>query len=104
MRAEGERVGLLRIGAFRPFPADEVRAALAGVRAVTVLDRAVSPGAHPPLLGELAACLYGGGVHLRSCVYGLGGRDLDPTGVRAAFDEAGRKGAPGDIRYLGLRS
>jgi pyruvate ferredoxin oxidoreductase alpha subunit len=103
MRAEGERVGLLRIGAFRPFPSGAVRRALAGVSSAVVLDRAVSPGAHPPLLGEIAACLYNSDAELHSCVYGLGGRDLDPSGVRSAFARCGRTANLSEIHYLGLR-
>jgi pyruvate ferredoxin oxidoreductase alpha subunit len=55
LRAEGERVGLLQIRSFRPFPREQVRAALGHVRGVAVLDRADSPGGWPPLYAELAA-------------------------------------------------
>jgi pyruvate ferredoxin oxidoreductase alpha subunit len=96
LRAEGERVGLLTIRAFRPFPVDAVRAALAGLERAIVLDRAASPGGAPPLYAELAGALYGSGVPLDSHVYGLGGRDLLPEHVRAVFH--------GDAaRYVGLR-
>lgn len=82
LRAEDEHVGLLRICSFRPFPADEVRAALDGVDSVIVLDRADSPGGTPPLHAEVAAVLYGSGSALRGHVYGLGGRDLHPEDIR----------------------
>jgi pyruvate ferredoxin oxidoreductase alpha subunit len=97
LRAEGERVGLVRIGSFRPFPARELRLALRDVRTVTVLDRADSPGSAAPLYAEAAAALYGSGVELRGHVYGLGGRDLHPADLREVF----RGGLP---HYLGLRS
>jgi pyruvate ferredoxin oxidoreductase alpha subunit len=96
LREAGERVGLLRIVSFRPFPAAEVAAALDGVRSVAVLDRADSPGGAPPLRAELAAALYGSGIELGGFVYGLGGRDLHPEDVRAVFAAA----APA---YVGLR-
>ncbi len=76
LREAGEPVGLLRIGAFRPFPGAEVADALADVETAVVLDRADSPGGVPPLHAELAAALYGSGVALEGHVYGLGGRDL----------------------------
>jgi pyruvate ferredoxin oxidoreductase alpha subunit len=97
LRTDGERVGLLRIGSFRPFPARALAQALRDVRSVTVLDRADSPGAAGPLLAETAAALYGSGVELHGHVYGLGGRDLHPDDIREVF----RGGLP---RYLGLRS
>jgi pyruvate ferredoxin oxidoreductase alpha subunit len=96
LRAEGERVGLLTIRSFRPFPRDAVRAALAGVELVAVLNRAASPGGAAPLYAELAAALYDVGTELRSHVHGLGGRDLLSEHVRAVF-----AGAAPD--YVGLR-
>ena len=96
LRAEGERVGLLKVVSFRPFPAEEVAALLAEVGSVIVLDRADSPGGAAPLHAELAAALYGRGNELTGHVYGLGGRDLHPEDVRLIFaDEA--------ERYVGLR-
>ena len=86
LRAEGEPVGLLRILSFRPFPADDIAAALAPLDEAIVLDRAASPGGVAPLHAEVAAALYGSGVPLRGHVYGLGGRDLHPADVRSIFD------------------
>jgi pyruvate ferredoxin oxidoreductase alpha subunit len=81
LRDEGEAVGLLRICSYRPFPAAEIRDALATVDEVIVLDRADSPGRAPPLAVEVA---YAAGP-VRSDVYGLGGRDLHPTDLRDVF-------------------
>ena len=86
LRAEGEAVGLLKICSFRPFPAEETRAVLAGLETVVVLDRADSPGGAPPLFAEIAAALLPDPPALRSHVYGLGGRDLHPADIRAALD------------------
>jgi pyruvate ferredoxin oxidoreductase alpha subunit len=97
LRAAGEPVGLVRVVSFRPFPAAELRSALADAHDVFVLDRAASPGAAAPLFAEVAAALYGSSATLRSHVYGLGGRDLGPDGLREVF--AGE--AP---PYIGLRS
>ncbi len=96
LRGQGEPVGLLRIGAFRPFPAGAIAEALAGVETAVVLDRADSPGGAAPLHAETAAALYGSGVALESHVYGLGGRDLRLAEVRELL--AGRLPA-----YVGLR-
>jgi pyruvate ferredoxin oxidoreductase alpha subunit len=97
LRTAGESVGLVRVVSFRPFPAAELRLALADARVVFVLDRAASPGASAPLFAEVAAALYGSSATLRSHVYGLGGRDLGPDGLREVFT--------GDApAYIGLRS
>jgi pyruvate ferredoxin oxidoreductase alpha subunit len=96
LRAEGERVGLLKLTSFRPLPVHELTAALGDLRHVTVLDRSDSPGGVAPLAAELAATLYGSGIELEHHVYGLGGRDFHPEDARALF--AG--GAPA---YVGVR-
>jgi len=96
LREQGERVGLLEIRSFRPFPHERVRAALQPLHAVSVLDRSDSIGASPPLAAETAAALYGLDLELGSHVYGLGGRDLHPEDIRAVYAGA----APA---YIGLR-
>lgn len=98
LRREGERVGLLQIRSFRPFPAADVKAALGCRRLVSVLDRADSPGGAPPLFAELASVLYPTDVELRTHVYGLGGRDLHPEDIRTVFAE---ERSP---TYIGLRA
>jgi pyruvate ferredoxin oxidoreductase alpha subunit len=85
LRAEGEPVGLLKLRAFRPFPAEAIAAALRRKDEVIVLDRADSPGGTPPLYAEVGAAVYRDGPDLRSHVYGLGGRDLHPVDLRAIF-------------------
>jgi len=96
LRDEHELAGLLRLVSFRTFPTAAVAAALDECSRVAVLDRADSPGGTPPLHAELAAALYGSDVELTGHVYGLGGRDLHPSDVRAVFT-----GTP--TPYLGLR-
>jgi pyruvate ferredoxin oxidoreductase alpha subunit len=85
LREEGERVGLVEITTFRPFPHAALAAAIDGADEVIVLDRADSPGGTPPLRAEVAGSLYGSGVRLSGHVYGLGGRDFHPEDVRALF-------------------
>jgi pyruvate ferredoxin oxidoreductase alpha subunit len=97
LRNEGERVGLLRVVSFRPFPRAAVARSLGAARTVVVLDRADSPGGAPPLFAEVASVIYGSGAELRGHVFGLGGRELHPEDLR----EIVSGGAPA---YVGLRS
>ena len=85
LRATGEKVGLLRLVSYRPFPAEAIRKALAPVKEVIVLDRSDAPGAVPSLHAEMAAALYGSKTKLRAHVFGLGGRELVPDEARAIF-------------------
>ncbi|HEX2292440.1 MAG TPA: hypothetical protein VHH55_03955 [Gaiellaceae bacterium] len=103
LRSRAHPVGLLRVGAFRPFPAAGVREALGHVPDIAVLDRADSPGGAPPLFAEVAAALHDDRVRLRSAVYGLGGRDLHPEDLEAIFDSLHDR-HDGATSYVGLRS
>lgn len=77
---EGYRVGLLSPNVLRPFPADEIRQALAHVQAVVIADRASSYGAHGGNMAlEVKAALKDDPHNETMClgrVYGLGGRDF----------------------------
>jgi len=92
LRERGEKVGLLKIRVFRPFPYDEIREALGNAKVVIVLDRSVSFGAYGPLFVEIRTALYD--VEPRPIVYnrtfGLGGRDLFPADIADVFAESER--------------
>ncbi len=92
LREKGEKVGLLKIRLFRPFPYDEIREALKHARVVAVLDRSSSMGAYGPLFGEIRAALYD--LDDRPLVYnrtfGLGGRELFPQDIAKIYSESER--------------
>lgn len=90
LRARGERVGLVRPRLLRPYPADAVRAALRGKRAVAVIDQNLSMGFGGVLYAELAATLHGRPDMPMLCGYvgGLGGRDIRVEEFFAMADEA----------------
>ncbi len=100
LRERGEKVGLVVLRLFRPFPHKALADALGGVQRVAVLDRAAAPGTFPPLFADIRAG-YAGSAELRSYVYGLGGRDTAPQDIEKVFAEL-RRPAHGGIRYLGL--
>lgn len=81
LREAGWRIGLLRPRLLRPFPVQAIRSALAGRRAVAVIDQNLSVGKGGILHAELASALYGAADAppiLASFVGGLGGRDIAP--------------------------
>ena len=58
LRSQGRRVGACGVAAYRPFPADALADALAGARAVAVVERTDEPAAADnPLTRELKAVL-----------------------------------------------
>lgn len=81
-RSQGKRAGLVRLRMIRPFPAAELAAALAGRRAVGVIDQNLSPGLGGILFHELAGAVVGHVERppvLRSFIGGLGGKDISPS-------------------------
>jgi pyruvate ferredoxin oxidoreductase alpha subunit len=104
LRETGEKVGVLKIRSFRPFPDEKIRTILTGLKSVAVFDRAMSFGSHGPLFSEVSRALYGSGVKLSNYIYGLGGRDLFPADIKKIYEELKQPSLQNDMRYIGLRS
>lgn len=106
LRAEGQRVGILKVKLFRPFPTALVREILEPVRKVAVIDRNISFGATGIFAQELRAALYG--LARRPVVFGfvagLGGRDVTEDVVREVYCRTRDSAAPrSDAIWVGLR-
>ncbi|MFZ0530469.1 MAG: pyruvate:ferredoxin (flavodoxin) oxidoreductase [Propionicimonas sp.] len=95
--AAGEKVGVVQIRLYRPFPTEAVLAAIPGTaRVVAVLDRTKEPGAGgEPLFLDVAAALgeasgSGKREHLPLLVggrYGLSSKEFTPAMVVGIYDE-----------------
>ena len=78
-REAGIKAGLVRMRMVRPFPAERVRKALAGVKAFAVVDKNVSFGWDTGIIyQEVKSALYDGGKRVPSVpvIGGLGGEDI----------------------------
>ncbi len=85
LREKGERVGLVKVRLFKPFPWKELKKALRDKQRVIVLDRAISYGSTGgALYQEVRSTLYGLNTPLvHGFVYGLGGREFtEEQGLR----------------------
>ncbi len=82
LREQGEKVGVVRLKMFRPFPAEMVAKAVSNAKAVMIFEKAMSFGAvtHPLAL-EIRSALYDleEKPMVVDFVVGLGGRDVPPT-------------------------
>lgn len=110
LRAAGDKVGLLKIRLYRPFPAEEIAKALSHVKAVAVMDRAEGySNQGGPLGADVMAAMFRARskAFAVNYVYGLGGRDVrveDMEGVFAALKKIVEDGDAGETyRYLGIR-
>ena len=78
-REAGEKVGLIKIKTFRPFPLEALRKALSKVKRVGVVDRSVSFGWNAgPVYQELLSALYflDERIPALSFIGGLAGADI----------------------------
>jgi pyruvate-ferredoxin/flavodoxin oxidoreductase len=115
LRAQGRKVGVVSVKLLQPFPEAAIVKALAGKRAVTVLERSDVTA----LTGLVTQALFkaienaDGGRHagipaitklpkITTAIFGLGAHDLQPRHLVAAFDNMdSAKNAP--LVYLGSK-
>ncbi len=78
MRANGIKVGVMKVRTFRPFPKQAVVDCLKNIKNVIVIDRASSVGSGGILATEVRAAFYGNTTvpKVNSYIVGLGGRDI----------------------------
>jgi len=110
LRAKGEKVGLIKLRVFRPFPMEELAKALSHVKAVAVMDKAESFSAcGGPLFAEVRSACYGlaNAPKMINYVYGIGGRDVRVENIAEVFAELEKIVKTGDAgefyRHLSVR-
>lgn len=110
LREKGEKVGLLKIRLYRPFPADAIAEALKNVKAVAVMDRAEGYSNHGgPLGADVMAALFRARstALAANIIYGLGGRDVRVEDMEQVFEDLqtmiDQNDAGETYRYMGRR-
>jgi pyruvate/2-oxoacid:ferredoxin oxidoreductase alpha subunit len=108
-RAAGERIGLVKVKMFRPFPTDELRGLLRGVPRIAVLDRNISPGHGGIFAEEIRSALYDVPLDDRPMLFGyvlgLGGRDVTPAVIDGIIDRTRSAAAPErEDLWVGVKS
>ena len=78
LRAQGKKLGLLKLRLFRPFPVEAVQVALRGKKKIAVIDRNISLGGGGIFCQELRAALIHSSEHplIYSYIAGIGGTDV----------------------------
>ena len=90
LRSKGEKVGMVSVHPYRPFPARHFLAAVPKTaKRIAVLDRTKEPGANgEPLYLDVAQCFYGqpDAPMIVSGRYGLASKDTTPAHIISVFD------------------
>lgn len=87
-REQGERIGVLSIVSFRPFPAAAVRAALENATRFIVLEKAFSVGIGGIVSSHCRAAMRGKRFICHELIAGLGGRDITKASLHSYLDRA----------------
>ncbi len=110
LRAEGKKVGLIKLRVFRPFPRIPLAEAMCKVKAVAIMDKAESfSNSGGPLFNEARSSLYDlkDKPYAINYIYGLGGRDIRVEDFYDIYQDLFviiEHDDPGDVyRYIGVR-
>ena len=110
LRAQGKKVGLIKLRVFRPFPAEELAQALSHCKAVAVMDKSEGfSSCGGPIFAETRSALYDleQRPKLVNVVYGLGGRDVSTGDIAALYQRLEHIAETGEIgevyTHMGVR-
>ena len=110
LREKGIKAGLVKVRMYRPFPAEELAAALSKAKVVAVLDKSDSlNGAGGALFEDVISGMYTNNVHVPTVnyVYGIGGRDTTVEDIESVYEDLSKidtsKKIEDPYRYLGVR-
>ena len=106
LRAQGKKVGLIKVRCYRPFP-KEYFASLGGrFKGVGVIDRSISFGFDGTLFSEVKSAMYGSTAKMQNYIVGLGGRDIPKEIIEEMFEKLQKTvdgGNEDEVQFLGMR-
>ena len=85
LREDGMKIGAVGITSFRPFPLEQLRAALAHAQRVVVLEKALAVGIGGIVTANVRMALTGIVLRGYTVIAGLGGRPITKASLRALF-------------------
>ncbi|MEG1662475.1 MAG: pyruvate:ferredoxin (flavodoxin) oxidoreductase [Clostridia bacterium] len=113
LAAKGEKVGVVKVRLYRPFPVDAFAKAIpSSVKTITVLDRTKEAGAvGDPLYLDVVAALNEKGIHkdILAGRYALGSKEFNPSMINAIYANMNGKkkdhftvGINDDVTFMSL--
>jgi pyruvate ferredoxin oxidoreductase alpha subunit len=102
LREQGSSIGVLSLKSFRPFPTEELRAALSGAKRVVMLERALQVGVGGIVSENVRSALSGTSIPTHTVIAGLGGRPITRKTLRPLFATAMAGELP-EVHFLDLR-
>lgn len=114
-RKNGEKVGVIAIRMFRPFPEEEIISSLKNVKNIAVMDKVMDYSLNGgPLYKEIISAIYDmkeenkdrekdKNIIVSNYIYGIGGRDIGVDDIEGIFDDILDDSNDEKIRYVGLK-
>ncbi|MBK6905743.1 MAG: pyruvate ferredoxin oxidoreductase [Rhodocyclaceae bacterium] len=91
MRDAGHKIGVLGITSYRPFPIEQVRAALKSCKRFVVLEKSLAVGLGGIVATDVRMAVTGMGLKGYTVIAGLGGRAITVTSLTGIFEKAMRE-------------
>jgi len=86
LRQKGEKVGIIKLRFFRPFPSEDLRKLVSNLDALGVFDRSISYHGGGPVYNEVRSALFGLTIPVINHLAGLGGRDVTKEQIFKMFE------------------
>jgi pyruvate ferredoxin oxidoreductase alpha subunit len=101
LRHDGQRIGLLSICSFRPFPLRQIRHALSNASRVVVVERWLAAGMGGILSDSVRKATCGTNIDVQTIICGVGGRMMEKQVMFEALLRAARDELE-QLTFLGL--
>ena len=108
LRAEGKKVGLIKLRSYRPFPKEYFQKLSKRVKCVGVIDRDISFGYEGAVYTEVKAALYYPQTQVKTLnfIAGISGRDIkreDIAGMYKQMEALEEGQSVTEVQFIGLR-
>jgi pyruvate ferredoxin oxidoreductase alpha subunit len=97
LRDAGEKIGLVRVRVFRPFPTNQIYEAIKGASKIGVIDKNISFSVGGVLTTEIRSKT---GLDASGFIVGLGGRDIKPSDIMEIIEKT--KNPTKHTQWIGL--
>ncbi len=101
MRAEGHKIGVLGIISYRPFPLEQVCAALINSQRFLVLEKSLAVGMGGIVATDVRMAVTGTGLKGFTAIAGLGGRPITKASLHKLFRQVEKEELP-PVTFLDL--
>ena len=94
-----DRVGVLKIKVYRPFPGEEINKIINNAKNIAVVEKAISLGQAGPLFSDIKAAMTDHKLNINNYIVGLGGRDITQKMIKEIISDAKNKNK--QIKFIG---